>query len=138
MNPAIIRIGLVLFPNVTQLARPIHRFSAWNVSWVENAGSLGALAPLFGSGVMGVGVSGHLCSRGNRPGFHGPAGWRQPAMPRNKAASGKEVAKATRTRVAVSVIRAAILSRCVRRVVNSAVANVCCLGMASRTVSMSQ
>src|SRR6195952_5193299 len=81
--------------------------------------------------VIGVGVAGLLCSRGNCPELHGPAGWKLPAIPRNRAASGKAVAKAIRTRVAVSVIRAAILSRRVRSGVNSAVANACCLGMVS-------
>ena len=46
--------------------------------------------------------------------------------------------KATRTRVAVSVIHAPILIRRSRKVVNSAVARGCGLGMASRTLSSSQ
>ena len=51
---------------------------------------------------MGVGVSGHLYSRGNHLAIDGPAGVRQLAMPRNRAAFRNAVAKATRTRVAVS------------------------------------
>jgi hypothetical protein len=59
-------------------------------------------------------------------------------MRRNNAWSGHAAAKATRTRVAVSVMRAAILRRRVRRVVNSALASGCGLSMVSRTVSISQ
>ena len=51
------------------------------------------------------------------------------AMRRNNAWSGHAAAKATRTRVAVSVMRAAILRRRVRRVVNSALARGCGLSL---------
>jgi hypothetical protein len=59
------------------------------------------------------------------------------AMPRNNAASGQAAANATRTRVAVSEMRAAVFSRRVRSVANSAVASGCGLAMALRTVSIS-
>ena len=58
-------------------------------------------------------------------------------MPRKSMASGQAAAKAMRIRVAVSVTRAAILSRRIRSVANSAVASVCGLGIAARSVSMS-
>src|SRR6202167_6204596 len=76
--------------------------------------------------------------RGTCPGGHGPAGWRQRARLANNAASGCAAAKATRTRLAVSTMRAAILIRRIRNVVNSAVASGWGLGMASRTLSISQ
>lgn len=59
-------------------------------------------------------------------------------MPRNNSASGQAAAKAMRTRVAVLVIRPAILISRMRKVVNSAVASGWGLGIASRTVSISQ
>jgi hypothetical protein len=40
---------------------------------------------------------------------HGPAGWKPRAMPPNNSAWGHPAANAMRTRVAVSVMRAAIL-----------------------------
>ena len=49
---------------------------------------------------------GRLCGTG--PGGHGPAGWRQRARLANKAASGCAAAKARRTQLAVSTMRAAI------------------------------
>jgi hypothetical protein len=58
-------------------------------------------------------------------------------MPRKRAASGQTAVKAMRTRVAVAMMRAAILSKLKRSVTNSAVASACCLGMASRRASMS-
>jgi len=66
----------------------------------------------------------------------GPAGWRLRARPVNRAASGQAAAKASRTREAVSVTRAAILIRRSRRVVNSAVASGCSWGMASRRAAL--
>ena len=70
--------------------------------------------------------------------LHGPAGCRLRAMPRNNSASGHAAASAMRTRVAVSMIRPAILISRMRKVANSAVASGCGLGMASRTVSINQ
>src|SRR5690348_11644992 len=76
--------------------------------------------------------------RGTHRGGHGPAGCRLRAMLRNRSASGQAAAKAMRTRVAVSVMRAAILSSRARKVANSASASGWSFGMTSRTVSMSQ
>lgn len=75
---------------------------------------------------------------GKCPVGHGPAGWRQRARLANRAASGCAAARATRTRLAVSVMRAAILIRRIRKVVNSALARGWGLGMASRIFSSSQ
>src|ERR1700716_4172656 len=72
------------------------------------------------------------------PERQGAAGWNQRAMPPNNSACGHEAAKAIRTRVAVSMTRAAILIRRSRKVVNSAFASGCGLGIASRRVSISQ
>jgi hypothetical protein len=63
--------------------------------------------------------------RGTCPGGHGPAGWRQRARLANNAASGCAAAKARRTRLAVSTMRAAILIRRIRKVANWAVASGC-------------
>src|SRR3984893_19067365 len=63
-------------------------------------------------------AAGALC-----PERQGAAGWNQRAMPPNNSACGHEAAKAIRTRVAVSMTRAAILIRRSRKVVNSAFAS---------------
>jgi hypothetical protein len=76
--------------------------------------------------------------RGTCPVRHAAARWRQRARLANSAASGCAAAKTTRTRLAVSTMRAAILIRRIRNVVNSAVASGCGLGMASRTLSITQ
>ena len=76
--------------------------------------------------------------RGDRPTRYDPADWKLSAMPRKSADCGQAAAKAMRTRVAVSLMRPAILIRRMRRVVNSAVASACDLGMASRTPSINQ
>src|SRR4029079_15719568 len=75
-------------------------------------------------------VVGRWRGRGTNPVGQGPAG-RQP-RPRaaNRAPSGQAAVKAMRTRVAVLVMHAPILTRCSRRVVNSAVARGCGLGLA--------
>ena len=87
-----------------------------------------------------IAVSDHICQalgiigtgrvRGTSPVCHGPAGWTQRARLANSSASGHAAAKAMRTRVAVSVMRAAILSNRARKVVNSARAKGWGLGMA--------
>jgi hypothetical protein len=69
---------------------------------------------------------------------HGPAVWRQRARLANRAASGHAAANAMRTRLAVSVIRAAIFNSLIRSVVNSARAKGCGSGMASRSFSIIQ
>jgi hypothetical protein len=56
---------------------------------------------------------------------HGPAGWRQRARLANSTASGRAATKAIRTRLAVSAMRAPILIRRIRKVVNSAQASAC-------------
>ena len=86
----------------------------------------------------GVGCWRDRGGRRHAPSFHGAAGCKLKAMLRNNPASGQAAAKAMRTRVAVSVIRPAILSRRIRKVANSAVASGCDLAMASRTVSSNQ
>lgn len=91
----------------------------------------------FGTYLSGVG-DWREWLQGTCPIGHGPAGWRQRARLANSAASGWAAAKATRTRLEVSMMRAAILIRRIRKVVNSAVASDCGLGMASRTLSISQ
>ena len=65
--------------------------------------------------VAGVGLFGALAPHG-----YGPAGCRLLAILRNRSASGQAAAKAMRTREAVSVMRAAILSSRARKVANSA------------------
>ena len=73
-----------------------------------------------------------------RPVVQGPRAERAPGRLRNRSASGQPAAKARRTRLAVSMTRAAILISRSRKVENSALARSRGLGMASRTVSMSQ
>src|SRR5215207_7696088 len=73
---------------------------------------------------------------GSRPTDHGACGISALARPRNKSASGQAAAKARRTRVAVSMTRAAILRSLI--VLNSAVASSRTFGMASRTVRSGQ
>src|SRR5271169_6862145 len=72
------------------------------------------------------------------PAVQGPSGARAAGRPRKRSASGQPAAKARRTRLAVSMTRAAILISRSRRVENSAFARSRGFGMASRTVSMSQ
>ena len=52
-----------------------------------------------------------------------------PTRPRNSAASGQLLANASRTRLAVSLIRTAIFSNRSRMVVNSPLASGCGLGV---------
>ena len=95
-----------------------------------------------------IAVPGLICRRlgiigagrvlGRCPGCQRPAGWTHRARLANSSASGHAAAKAMRTRVAVSVMRAAILSSRARKVVNSALAKGWGLGMASRSFSISQ
>ena len=59
-------------------------------------------------------------------------------MQRIKVASGQAAAKARRTREAISTTRAPSFKSRRRMVLNSAVASACALGIASRTVSISQ
>src|SRR5690348_17437186 len=59
-------------------------------------------------------------------------------MWRIRGASGQAAAKASRTRQAVSMTRVPSFKRRSRRVANSAVASACALGIASRTVRISQ
>ena len=83
-------------------------------------------------------VAGRSARWGIGPAGHGPAGWKLRARPRKSTACGQAAAKAMRTLVAVSMTRPATLSRCSLRVVNSAPANSCGLGMRSRRVRSSQ
>ena len=120
------------------LARLIHCFVVCSVpdrrTWLIEAPS----GRDFGSEIVGAQVDGMGVFWGDSPVPHGPASCKLRAMPRNNSASGHAAANAMRTRVAVSVIRPAILIRRMRKVANSAVASGCGLGMASRTVSISQ
>src|SRR5674476_1613355 len=75
---------------------------------------------------------------GGRPAGQGPSGSSAPGKLRKRSASGHAAANARRMRLAVSTTRAAIFKRRRRSVANSAVANSRTLGMASRTVSISQ
>src|SRR5690242_21096498 len=59
-------------------------------------------------------------------------------MWRMRRASGQAAAKASHTREAVSMTRVPSFKRRSRRVANSAVASACALGIASRTVRISQ
>src|SRR4029077_12230619 len=61
-----------------------------------------------------------------------------PINPRNSAASGQLAANASLTRLVVSLTRTAIFSNRSRMVENSPQANDCGLGMALRTISISQ
>src|SRR3984957_5634367 len=92
----------------------------------------------FKTEMPGVGVSERGACRGTRPTGHGPAGWKLRTKPPNSSASGQAAAKAMRTRVAVSLIRAAILIKRICRVLYSAVASGCSLGILPRTFSSSQ
>src|SRR5664279_4840343 len=103
-------------------------------AWPPEARFIAILERSFQAlGVVGRGGFG-----GAGPAGHGPAGRKLRTRPLNRSASGQAAAKAMRTRVAISVMRAAILIRRMRRVVNWAVASGCGLGMASRTVSNTQ
>ena len=79
-----------------------------------------------------------MTERGVCPGGHGPSSANARGRLQNRSASGQAAAKARRTRLAVSMTRAAILIRRRRKVENSAFARSRIFGMASRTVSMSQ
>jgi hypothetical protein len=68
----------------------------------------------------------------------GSAARRLSATERKSAASWQALAKATRTRLAVSMTRAATLSSRRRIVVDSAVRSAAVVGMACRTVHISQ
>ena len=57
-----------------------------------------------------------------RPAVQGPSGARAPGRPRKRSASGQPAAKARRTRLAVSMTRAAMLISRSRKVENSALA----------------
>jgi hypothetical protein len=83
--------------------------------------------------VPGVGGCVRSSTRGIRPGGHGGRDQSASARPRNIAASGHAAAKASRTRVADSLILAATFSSRSRMVANSARARACVLGMAART-----
>src|ERR1700748_2247838 len=83
-------------------------------------------------------INGRWRDRGTHPVGQGPAGRQLRTRAANRSASGQAAVKAMRTRVAVSVIHAPILIRCSRRVVNSAVARGCGLGMAWGTINSSQ
>src|SRR6478736_8493535 len=83
-------------------------------------------------------VNGRWRDRGTHPVRQGPAGRQLRTRAANRSASGQAAVKAMRTRVAVSVIYAPILIRCSHRVVNSAAARGCGLGMASWTNNTSQ
>src|SRR5208283_2446795 len=76
--------------------------------------------------------------RGTSPAGQGPAGWKLQTRPLNSSALGQAAAKATRTRLPVSMMRAPILIRRICSVLNSATASGCALGMWSRTSSNSQ
>src|SRR3954451_5028169 len=75
--------------------------------------------------------------RACRPAAQGAAGLIEPARWRKRTASGQALAKAIRTRLAVSVTRAATFRSRSLMVVNSALARACALGMASRTARTS-
>src|SRR6516165_4848246 len=90
--------------------------------------------------VSGAGAGGFgTVWRGDRgPAAYGAAGISPAAMWRMRRASGQAAAEASRTREAVSMTRVPSFKRRSRRVVNSAVARACALGIASRTVRISQ
>src|SRR5215468_10014901 len=93
----------------------------------------GALLSEAGAGGFGTGLVGD-----RSPVVHGAAGISPAAMWRMRRASGHAAAKASRTREAVSMTRVPSFRRRSRRVANSAVASACALGIASRTVRISQ
>src|SRR5215216_1569772 len=111
----------------------------WNISgWGGGVREGGGLIAAFLIR-LGARVGGRLRGdRGSRPTDHGGCGISALARPRNKSASGQAAAKARRTRVVVSMTRAAILSSLSLIVLNSAVASSRTFGMASRTVRTSQ
>ena len=78
------------------------------------------------------------CRGDGSPIAYGSVGINAAAMWRINAASGQAAAKARRTREAISTTRAPSFKSRRRMVLNSAVASACALGIASRTVSMSQ
>ena len=84
------------------------------------------------------GVSGRVWRGDSGPVAYGAAGISPAAMWRIRGASGQAAAKASRTREAVSMTRVPSFKRRSRRVANSAVASACALGIASRTVRISQ
>ena len=85
------------------------------------------------AGGMWTGSSGRRC-----PVVQAGAGASAVARWRRRSASGQAAAKARRTRLAVSRMRAPSFRRRSRRVANSAVARRCAFGMVSRTLSISQ
>src|SRR5216684_8946256 len=88
----------------------------------------------FGLWVGAGGFSRRVSGAIRGPVAYGPAGIMAAAMWRIKQAA----AKARRTREAISTTRAPSFKSRRRMVLNSAVASACALGIASRTVSMSQ
>src|SRR5580692_3637288 len=72
------------------------------------------------------------------PVAYGAEGISPAAMWRMRRASGQAAAKANRIREAVSMTRVPSFKRRSRMVANSAVASRCALGIASRTVRISQ
>src|SRR5690242_6224331 len=83
-------------------------------------------------------VNGRWRGRGTDPVGQDPAGRQLRTREANRSASGQADVKAMRTCLVVSMIHAPILIRPSRRVLNSAVARGCGLGMASRTHHSSQ
>src|ERR1700722_2087916 len=93
-----------------------------------------------GSGVWGqaLGFRDGFGGGDSGPVAHGAAGISPAARWWMRRASGQAAAKARRTREAVSMTRLPSFKRRSRRVANSAVARTCVLGIASRTVRISQ
>src|ERR1041385_6224609 len=112
-----------------------------NANWLTGAEGTSRRCVCFAAG-FGLGWALKVVGTGYRgdrsPVVYGPVGISAVAMWRIKAASGHAAAKARRTAEAISTTRAPSFKSRRRMVLNSAVASACALGLASRTVSMSQ
>src|ERR1051325_9739606 len=133
------------------LRQPVEEYANLTYSPLWGGGKANCLAGagrhewprrLFRRGTWSMG--GHWSSRDGlyrgdpSPVVYGPVGISAAAMWRIKVASGQAAAKARRTRDAISITRAPSFKSRRRMVLNSAVASACVLGIASRSVSISQ
>jgi ParB/RepB/Spo0J family partition protein len=136
------RFGVPETTVARRLTRLIHRISRCGPI-VQRQRSLtcftaGGLIRILLSICEASGVDQQGFRRGIRPAAHVGRSASVPTKLRNSSASGQLAANASLTRLAVSLIRTAIFNSRSRMVENSPLASGCGLGMASRTVSISQ
>src|SRR5215204_6212646 len=116
------------------------RLSAADRRWHEAVAVVRSVffTAAYAERVERVGEEGAGWQGPDAPRLRARAGLIEPARWRKRTASGQALAKAMRTRLAVSVTRAATFRSRSLIVVNSALARAWALGMASRTARTSQ